>query len=63
MSVIPLAETEQALGVFYQTQRRTSEARACYQEFVALWRESVGPSEYAARQRKAAEKLLSSIRQ
>ena len=63
MSVIPLAKTEQALGDFYQTRRRTPEARACYQELVALWRESVGPSEYVARQRKSAEKLLSSIRQ
>ena len=63
MSVIPLAKSEQALGDFYLTRRRTSEARACYQDLVALWRESVGPSEYAARQRKAAEKLLSSIQQ
>ena len=62
MSLIPLATSEQALGYFYQTRRRTAEARACYQELVALWQKLGDPNEYVARQRSAAERLLVSAR-
>jgi hypothetical protein len=61
MSHIPLASSEQALGDFYRTRRRTGEARACYQELVALWQKLGKPNEYVARQRSAAEKLLVSV--
>ncbi len=62
MSVIPLANSEKALGDFYCSRRRTADARACYQEAQTLWRNSVGPSEYVVRMRADTEKSLSSLR-
>ena len=60
MSAKPLADSEMALGDFYEAQRRHPEARACYQAAAALWRDSVPSSEYAVQMRAIADKVLSS---
>jgi tetratricopeptide (TPR) repeat protein/predicted Ser/Thr protein kinase len=60
-NLIPLSNTERAAGDFYARHRRSEDARACYRRLAQLWRNSGGSSEYANRQRSAAEHLVQSV--
>jgi tetratricopeptide (TPR) repeat protein len=59
--VIPLAQTEETLGTLYARRHRTVEARACYRRLADLWQRFPETSDYVARQKAAAAKLLASV--
>jgi serine/threonine protein kinase len=59
--VIPLATAETALANYYRRQRRSSEARACYQRLIQLWQGFPEASEYVDLQRAASEHWLKSL--
>jgi tetratricopeptide (TPR) repeat protein len=61
-SLIPLANSEEALGDFYVHWHRTREARACYERLVNLWQQFPESNEYVDGQRTASKRLLSSLR-
>jgi eukaryotic-like serine/threonine-protein kinase len=60
-AVIPLANVERALGVFYLRQHRVQEARACYERLRDLWQGFPESNEYLDIQRAAAAKMLASL--
>lgn len=56
--LIPLARAEEALGTLYTRERRTEEARACYERRVELWQRFPESNEYVDRQKAASKELL-----
>jgi hypothetical protein len=61
-SLIPLANSELALGDFYAHRHRTQEARACYQGLVDLWQQFPESNEYVDGQNASSKRLLLSLR-
>jgi tetratricopeptide (TPR) repeat protein len=61
-NLIPLANSEEALGNFYLRRHRLQEARACYQRLVDLWQQFPESNEYVDGQKTSSKHLLSSIR-
>ena len=57
-SLIPLANSERALGDFYVHRHRTQEARACYQRLVDLWQQFPESNEYVDGQKTFSKRLL-----
>jgi serine/threonine protein kinase len=60
-SLIPLANTEDALGTFYIRRRRNRDARACYRQLVELWQQFPESNEYVDHQRSTSKRLLASL--
>jgi tetratricopeptide (TPR) repeat protein len=61
-NLIPLANSEQALGNFYAHRHRTQEARVCYQRLVDLWQQFPESNEYVDAQKTSSKRLLVSLR-
>ena len=61
-SLVPLANSEQALGNFYAHRHRIQEARACYQRLVDLWQQFPESNEYVDGQKASSKRLLFSLR-
>ena len=59
--LIPLANSEEALGLFYIRQHRTEEARACYKRLVDLWQQIPESNEYVDRQKAESGSLLATL--
>jgi tetratricopeptide (TPR) repeat protein len=59
--LIPLSNSEGALGTFYANRHRTAEARACYARLVDLWKPFPESNVYVQRQKAAAARLLASL--
>jgi serine/threonine protein kinase/tetratricopeptide (TPR) repeat protein len=60
-SLIPLANTEKALGTFYIRRRRKRDARACYRQLVDLWQQFPESNEYVDLQRRVSKRLQASL--
>lgn len=60
-SLIALAHTEEALGMFYGRRHSIPEARTCYQRLAEVWRHFPESNEYTNRQYAAATRLLASL--
>lgn len=59
--LIPLADTDRALGSFYAGRRQVADARASYQELARLWQSVPGTNEYVDAQRTSSHHLLASV--
>jgi serine/threonine protein kinase len=60
-SLIPLANTEEALATFYIRRHRNRDARACYQRLVNFWQQFPESNEYVDHQRSTSKRLLASL--
>jgi eukaryotic-like serine/threonine-protein kinase len=59
--LISLSRADEALGGFYAHRHRKAEARACYQEMVALWQGYPESNAYLERQIAASKALLAGV--
>lgn len=59
--LLPLVDSEKALGLFYAGRGRTAEARACYQRAVAIWQGFPESNEYVKQRRTAAQARLAAL--
>ncbi len=60
-SLIPLANSEYALGEFYARRHRRGDARACYDRLSQLWQNFAGDNEYVEMQRSRTKELVTSL--